>query len=303
MWHPYRVARRRHLIARCCAAATLLLCQPTSAEAAKQAASFGETFRLFGDAAENARATQPNWSSPLVTTTGLMEQRFRFDIAQQHSGNGVNTTAMDGGRGLDLIVSDSNEIQIGLPPYDARSSVPGTPRISGFADWPFLRIEQRLASSVENDGDYVITAWLQIQAPSGIRRLTTGAWTYIPTIAFGKGWGALDVQGTIAAVLPAQHTAVLGDQVQTNLALQYHWLGVLWPEVEGNWIWYVNGQRGGLNQLYVTTGVVAGRFQLTQQLRTTLGAGYQFAVAPPFRQRSLTPGYQHAWLFTSRLNF
>lgn len=260
-------------------------------------------YALFGNAAETARASQPEWSSPLATTTGLLEQRFRFDVARQDAGNGAETTALDGGRGLDLIVTDSSEVQIGLPPYEIRSTAPGAPGVAGFADWPFLRLEQRLASSPNNDGNYVFTAWLQVQAPAGISRLTSHAWTYTPTLAFGKGWGAFDVQGTIAAALPASHTAVLGDQIQSNLALQYHVLTVLWPELEANWTWYASGQRGGLNQLYLTAGLVAGRFQLSRALKLTVGGGYQFAVAPDYRPKPLTPNYQNAWLFTSRANF
>jgi hypothetical protein len=301
--HSFRSEWGRHLIRTFWPVVALLLGLHTPACAAEVGDESSEAFGLFGAAAEQARATQPAWSSALVTTTGLMEQRFRFDIAEQHSGNGVNTTALDGGRGLDLIVTDSNEVQIGLPPYDIRSHASHIPGITGFADWPFVRIEQRLASSPENQGNYVLTAWLQVQAPSGIARLTTGAWTYTPTIAFGKGWGAFDVQGTIAAALPASHTSTLGYQVQANLALQYHLLAVLWPELEVNWTWYANGQRGGLNQIYLTAGFVAGRFQLTQRLRLTIGAGHQFAVAPMFRAKPLTPAYNDAWLLTSRFNF
>ena len=35
---------------------------------------------------------------------------------------------------------------------------------------------------------------------------------------------------------------------------------VFWPEMEVNWTYYANGQRGGLNQIYLTPGVVVGRF-------------------------------------------
>jgi hypothetical protein len=45
--------------------------------------------------AEQVRANQPAWSSPLITTTGMLEQRFRFDASQQHAGNGANTTVLD----------------------------------------------------------------------------------------------------------------------------------------------------------------------------------------------------------------
>lgn len=283
------------------ALAVLIGSASTGAGAAEDADA--PLYPLFGNAAEAARASQPEWSSPLVTTTGLMEQRFRFDVERQHAGNGARTTALDGGRGLDLIVSESNEIQIGLPPYEIRSAVPGAPGLAGFGDWPFVRIEQRLASSPNNAGDYVLTAWLQVQAPIGISRLTSRAWTYTPTLAFGKGWGAVDVQGTVAVVLPASHAATLGEQVQSNLAVQYHALTVLWPELEANWTWYADGQRGGLNQLYLTAGLVTGRFQLTRDLKLTLGGGYQFAVAPDYRPKPLTPAWQNAWLFTSRVNF
>jgi hypothetical protein len=32
--------------------------------------------------AAQVRASQPAWSSPLITTTGMLEQRFRFDASQ-----------------------------------------------------------------------------------------------------------------------------------------------------------------------------------------------------------------------------
>jgi hypothetical protein len=71
--------------------------------------------------AASARATQPNWSTPLTTTTGLLERRLRFDFSQQHSGNGTNTSVIDGNKSLELIVNDTTEIQVGPPPYYVRS--------------------------------------------------------------------------------------------------------------------------------------------------------------------------------------
>ena len=50
-------------------------------------------------------------ATPLITTTGLLLHRYRFDLAEQHIGNGNQTTVLDGGKGLDLIVSDRTEIQ------------------------------------------------------------------------------------------------------------------------------------------------------------------------------------------------
>ena len=45
--------------------------------------------------AAQVRANQPAWSSPLITTTGMLEQRFRFDLSEQHAGNGANTTVIE----------------------------------------------------------------------------------------------------------------------------------------------------------------------------------------------------------------
>jgi hypothetical protein len=250
-----------------------------------------------------ARASQPNWSSALFTTTGLLENRLRFDVLKQHAGNSTSTTVLDGGKGLDLIVGDSTEVQLAMALYEMRTSRSGNGALSGFGDWPFLRIEERLASSPEDVEDYVLTAWLQVQAPTGIKPLTNDAWTFAPTLAFGKGWGHVDIQGTVAVALPMAHEDTLGHQMQTNIAFQYHAADVFWPEVEANWTYYPDGTRGGLNQLFVTLGLELGRFALDDDLRLTFGAGYQFAVAPSYRARPLTPAYDHAWLFTSRLNF
>ncbi len=83
--------------------------------------------------AETARAQQPSWSSPIATTTGLLEQRFRFDVEDQHAGNGAATTMLDGGKGLDLIVSDGNEIQLALAPLISAPAPPPVPAIPASA--------------------------------------------------------------------------------------------------------------------------------------------------------------------------
>lgn len=268
-------------------------------------------FGAWQAVAAEVRATQPVWSSPLVTPTGMLEQRYRFDLDANRAGNGSATTELDGGKGVDLIVSDNTEIQFAAAPYFLRSGVAGTGRtdkgaiqpLAGFGDWPFLRVEQRLTSSPESEGNYVVSALLQVQAPSGIVPLSNDAWTYQPSLAFGKGWGAFDVQGTIGGVVPASNAATIGYQVQANVALQYHVQPIFWPELEMNWIYYANGRRGGLNQVSMTPGLIVGRFLLPDGLKVSVGVGYQVAVTPEYIANPLTPAYSHAWLFTARLNF
>ena len=129
----------------------------------------------------------------------MLEQRFRFDLAEQHAGNGANTTAFDGGKGVDVIVSNSNEVPIAAPPYDICNAPSAKNSFGGFGDWAFLRVKQQLASAPAGRGDYFVTVWLQVQAPAGIAPLTSNAWTYLPTLGFGKGW-ALSIFRPLSAV-------------------------------------------------------------------------------------------------------
>ncbi len=251
----------------------------------------------------HAKATQPEWSSPLVTTTAMLEQRFRFDIDVQHAGNGSDTTVLDGGKGFDLIVSDTEEIQVAAPPYDYYSALKKKNDYVGFGDWSVLRFKQRLLSSPADQGDYILSAWLQLQLPTGIEKVTNHAVSLVPTIGFGKGFGPFDVQGSVGASIPTAYEGKLGTQVQANVALQYHLLTYFWPQVEFNSVYYSNGQRNGLDQLFVTPGVVIGRLPIANHVYFTVGVGYQQALAPTYQAKPLTPAYEHAWIVTTRIGF
>ena len=249
------------------------------------------------------RAAQPNWSSPIVTTTALLEQRMRFDTEFQRSGNGANTVNVDGAKGLDLIVSGTQEIQLAADPYVVRTNKSGKGQLEGFADWPVFRFKQRLASSPQGQGDYIVSAWVQAQAPTGIAALSNHAYTLLPTVGFGKGFGRLVVQGTFGAVLPMAYESTTGTQLATNAALQYHLLAYLWPQFEVNWTKYLDGTRGGKDQVFLTPGLVVGRLPIGDRLGFTVGVGYQAAVAPTYRASPLLPAYDHAWIVTTRLSF
>ena len=287
----------------CLVVVALLLITPSQPARADSAASAGGILAYLDQSASEARNSQPEWSSPIATTTGLMEQRLRLDFDQEHSGNGADTTLIDSGKGLDLIVSPTNEIQLAVPPYEIRDATANTKPIAGFGDWAFLRVEQRLASAPADQGDYVVTAWLQVQAPTGIKSLTSSAWSLQPTFAFGKGWGAFDIQGTISGTLPLSRVGELGQQIQSNTAFQYRLSNVFWPELEVNWTYYPDGPRAGLNQIFLTPGLAVGRLDLGAGLKFTLGLGYQVAVAPAYRAKPLTPAYGDGWLFSTRVNF
>lgn len=251
--------------------------------------------------AKAARAGQPSWSSPIATTTGLLEQRFRVDVAEEHSGNGADTVLLGGGKGLELIVSETSDIQVALVPYEFRSAAAGVRGHAGFGDWAFFRFKQRLASSPQDD--YVVSAWLQVAAPTGIAAYTNGEWTFLPTLAFGKGFGPFIIQGTLGGVIPAGDVEQLGRQIQSNTAFQYHFARIFWPELEVNWTYYAGGQRSGLNQVFLTPGLTLGRFPLSDATSFTTGIGYQIAVAPKYRAHPLAPAYGNAVLYSARINF
>ncbi len=250
-----------------------------------------------------ARSTQPAWSSPLVTTTALLEERLRYDVQYQSVGNGSSTINIGGGKGVDLIVSETQEIQIGDLPYIIHDTPNGKQAYSGFGDWPVFRFKQRLASSPEDQGDYIVSAWLQVQVPTGIEQTSTKSFTLLPTLGFGKGWGPVIVQATVGATIPTAYGTKLGTQINTNIALQYHLLKPLWPQLEVNWSYWANGQRAGLNSIYLTPGIVIGKFSLTDRLKFTFGVGYQWTVTPDLLNSPRTPPYNHAWLLSTRLSF
>lgn len=284
----------RHLMA------SLALAAAASAPARAQEAGLAAA---WDDAVAAARASQPEWSSPLVTTTAMLEQRARFDTLFQHAGNGADTVDLDGGKGVDVIVSETTEIQVAAAPYLIRTTPGGKGAVSGFNDWPFLRVKERLLASPEDEGDYVLSAWLQTQADTGAAALTTDAFTLAPTLGFGKGFGGFILQGTLGAVLPTAHESTLGNQMTGNLALQYRLDGVLWPQLEANWTHYFGGLRDGKDQVFLTPGLVLGRFPLNDRLKFTCGAGYQVAVAPAYQPKPLLPAYDRAWIVTLRLTF
>lgn len=295
-----------------------LSCELVATRAAAQAtATDNQTLESTADSANSddsffsrlrqtvlaARASQPNWGSPLVTTSVLLQNRLRFDEDWMHSGNGTRTVLLDDTRGLALIVADTTEIQIAAPSDVTRRSQNGKTSVSDFGDWPFFRIKERLASSPQDQENYVLSAFFQVQAPTGNQSLTNRAWTFSPSLGFGKGWGNFDIQGVTTASLPAANAAKLGHPLQTNVAFQYRIWTYFTPELETNWTYYPDGQRAGLHQLFLTTGVVIGRFAITEHLRFTVGAGYEFAVAPAYRPQPLSPAFDHSWVASTRFNF
>jgi opacity protein-like surface antigen len=88
----------------------------------------------------------------------------------------------------------------------------------------------------------------------------------------------------------------MGTPVASNTTFQYHLFDYLWPEVELNYTWYPNGEHEGLNQLFVTPGLVLGKFKIHDRFGFTIGAGTQIAVTD-------TPTYNRNIILTARFPF
>ncbi|MBS0239346.1 MAG: hypothetical protein JSR89_13060 [Proteobacteria bacterium] len=257
-------------------------------------------FARWQQIARVAKASQPDWMTPLATVTPRLEQEFRSDQFFEHMGNGGHLNVYDGGKGFEFIPTMTNEVLINIPPYDERTHVK---QASGWGDWPAFTIKQRLISANKQDGDYIVTAFFGVQAPTGDIPFTNDAWVVTPTLAAGKGWGDFDIQATVGVPIPLEHEDEIGTSIVTNVALQYHLGKYFWPEFEVNYTHWVDGARSGKDQLFLTPGLVLGRFKVCDDSNLIIGAGYQFAVTPKTTSPVLTPTYDSNWIITTRLSF
>jgi len=209
----------------------------------------------------------------MFTTTPRLEEEFRYDIGTQQTAMG-DVTNFGGGKGLELIPTEHTEIIFGLPPYISHENPKSH---DGFADMTFL-LKYRLLTGNEEHGNYIVTAFLGGSIPTG--SYTNGAEnaTVTPTIAFGKGFGNCDFQSTLGVGIPVGDVSRLGTPINYNTAFQYRIFKRLWPEVEVNATFFHDGENDGKRQVFISPGLVAGRFRLWHRLGLTVGGGIQIAA-------------------------
>jgi hypothetical protein len=265
---------------------------PAHASVEKEKGKKRNLFRAWLDLGEKVQATQPDWLSPLATTSGRLKQEFRYDIWDQPASGGNRSYQFGGNKGLEFITSSRTQILIGVPTY-LLVSPNGPP--AGFGDLP-LMLKFRISSAEGREGNYLVTFLLAATAPTGSHRYGAGDAVVTPTMAFGKGWGRFDVQSTVGVNLPAGDTAKLGRQVLWNTAFQYKAAWRLWPELEANSTFYTTGKYAGETQLYLTPGLGFGRAHLAGRFRLSSAVGVQIA-ATQFHT------YNHRWMVSTRVSF
>jgi hypothetical protein len=187
------------------------------------------------------------------------------------------------GKGLELIPSDKVEIIVGVPPYLLHHSAAAE---DGFGDFRLL-LKYRLLAANEERGSYIVTAFMDVSVPTGSGANGQARAMVTPTLAYGKGFGPFDVQGTAGVSLPTGNEAHIGRTYTWNNAFQYHVFRKLWPEVEVNASWFQDGKNAGKRQVLITPGLVVGRLPLTDRVALTVGVGVQIAVTE-FRTSSHT---------------
>ena len=223
---------------------------------------------------DKTQSEQPHWVTPLATTTPRLEEEFRYDQLWQNNFRGVTTNNYDGGKGLELIPLEHVEVILNMPPYIAHNN----PEVrDGFGDISFL-VKYRLLSGNEQHGKYILTAFLGWSLPTGTYRNGALHAVITPTIAYGKGLGNFDLQGTFGVGLPTANTNKTGRAYPWNNAFQYHLFRKVWPEVEMNSTFFQNGPNDGKKQNLATMGLILGRFHLFSRVGMTVGGGYQVAT-------------------------
>jgi len=245
-------------------------CQDTASGGGSGSGYFADWFPRV----TKSQAEQPHWITPLATVTPRLEEEVRFDINWQTNNAGVTTENYDGSKGLELIPFEHVEILINLPPY----LVHNNPAVAnGFGDFSF-NTKYRILSANEQHGNFILTAFFGASMPTGSH--TNGALDAIitPAIAYGKGFGQFDAQGTFNVGLPTGDTNLIGRTFGWNNTFQYHVFKKFWPEVELNSSFFQQGKNDGKKQVFVTPGMVIGRIHLWGRVGLTFGGGVQIAA-------------------------
>lgn len=241
---------------------------------------------------KHAEETQPNWLSPLATTSGRIKDEFRYDLWRQTLPGGRTLSTFGGGKGLEFIAAPRVQLLLGVPSYLSHSAASPS---DGFGDWP-LMLKLRLASANASKGNYLLTFLLSATVPTASPPNGAGDAVLTPTLAVGKGWGRFDVQSTIGGNLPTGNTKQLGRQCLWNTTFQYRWAWKLWPELEVNSTFFQEGPHAGESQTFLTPGLGFGRVGLVGPFHFSMAGGVQIAVT-----RFHT--YNHRWMLSVRLPF
>jgi hypothetical protein len=243
-------------------------------------------------AVDKARASQPHFIAPIVTTHVILVQQYRYDMSWQQDSPGPRISSNYGAsRGLEIIPTTRLEVGVSPPNYIAHQSS----QSDGIGDLAW-QVKFRAFSAPEHKGDYFVGAFVGGSFPTGERPNGTGHAILSPTFAAAKGIGPWDIQSTLGAILPLSGTNTLGRTIVFNTAVDYRIKGKIWPMLEQNSMFWAGGSMDGRKQVFLTPGLVLGSVPIKGRLRIAVGGGLQTAVT----QYHL---YNHRWIVSVRFPF
>jgi hypothetical protein len=236
--------------------------------------SDGGVFHDWFSMVSKTQSEQPHWMTPVATVTPRLEQEYRYDIFWQTNAAGVTAENYGGSKGLEVIPWKNVEVIFIEPPYIVHNA---SGVLDGLGDFQILT-KYRIVARNEESGNFILTAFFQVSFPTG--QYKNGSTNHIitPTIAYGKGHKKLDLQGTFGVTLPTGNTSTIGRSYLWNDAFQYHVMKRLWPELEVNYTHFQEGPNDGKTQVFMTPGVVFGRFPIHKRLAIAVGGGFQIAT-------------------------
>lgn len=242
--------------------------------------------------ASRSQAEQPHWATPVATVTPRLEQELRADYVHQLLPEHGSIDNYGNGKGLEIIPSENTELLLNVPPYVKHSRNSDD---DSFGDTSIVG-KYRFLSANEQNGNYILTGFLGLSLPTGHEPNGGVASVVTPTLAGGKGFGDFDIQSTLGIGLPLREVHKLGRPIAWNTALQYHIDRYFWPELEVNYTHWLGGPHDDKTQIFITPGIVFGKFVIEDRWGVSIGAGYQVAVSD-FRN------YDNAVIVTGRMPF
>jgi hypothetical protein len=243
-------------------------------------------------AVDTARASQPHFTAPIVTTHVMLVQQYRYDMSwQQDASGGTVTSNYGASRGLEIIPTTRLEVGISPPSYLAHSA----DQHDGIGDLSW-QVKFRAFSATEHKGDYFAGFFLGGSFPTGKPPNGTGHTILTPTLAVAKGIGSWDIQSTLGGTLPVSGASTLGRTIVFNTAVNYRIKGMIWPMLEQNSTFTSGGTLDDKKAVFLTPGLILGSFPLAERLRIAIGGGFQTAVT------SYHP-YNHRWILSLRFPF
>lgn len=264
--------------------------------AASSAHAQSSFFSDWENRVRKTSAQQPGWVVPVIAPSSGLVQLARTDIVRQYAPAGTMTMIYDNGKGFNLIPFYKTEVDINVPSYVQHNT---SKTADGAGDFSAV-LKYRLFSRNEQHGNYSISAQLLATGATGSYKNGTASTTYTPTLVGGKGFGKFDFQSSIGALMPTHSVNAIGRTIQWNNVAQYKVGKMFWPELETNSAYYSLGPHAGMNQTFVTPGVMVSRIKLssneTSRLALIFGGGIQIAT-------SHYHAYNHELVFTSRISF